>query len=116
MPEDVGFDQRGDLVAELELVQDLLHVGREAIQVGFEVGLELLLPGAGAQVAQGERGGIVEGLTGSLAQGGVLVGDPGLVEAASSCSSTACLVGSSTASSRRMTVMGRITSRYLPRT
>ena len=31
-------------------------------------------------------------------------------------SRTCCLVGSSTASSRRMTVMGSITSRYLPRT
>ena len=31
-------------------------------------------------------------------------------------SSTACLVGSSTASKRRRTVIGRITSRYLPRT
>ena len=31
-------------------------------------------------------------------------------------SSTACFVGSSTASRRRSTIIGRITSRYLPRT
>src|SRR5439155_19011418 len=31
-------------------------------------------------------------------------------------SSTACLVGSSTPSKRRRTIIGRITSRYLPRT
>ena len=109
-------DQRRNLVAELELVQDLLDVGREAVQVGLEVGLELLLLGPGAQVAQGERGGVVEGLPGRLAERSVLVGDARARRAASSCSSTASLVGSSTASSRRMTVMGRITSRYLPRT
>jgi hypothetical protein len=42
LAEDVGLDQGGDLVAELELVEDLLHVGREAVEVGFEVGLELV--------------------------------------------------------------------------
>ena len=40
--EDVRLDQRGDLVAEFELVEDLLHVGRKAVEIGFEIGLELL--------------------------------------------------------------------------
>jgi hypothetical protein len=42
------------LVAELEVVEDILDVGREAIEVGLEVGLELLLAGAGLEVTQGE--------------------------------------------------------------
>jgi hypothetical protein len=104
-----------DLVAELEVVEDVLHVGREAIEVGLEVGLELLLAGAAFEVAQRERRGVVERLAGRLAQRLVLVGDLRLVER-SFMSSTACLVGSSTASRRRRTVIGRITSRYLPRT
>jgi hypothetical protein len=44
-----------DLVAELEVLEDVLDVGREAVEVGLEVGLELLLAGAGLEVAQGER-------------------------------------------------------------
>ena len=113
--EGVGLRQARDLVAELEVVEDLLHVGREAVEVGLEVGPQLLLAGAGAQVAQRELRGVVEGLPGRLAQRGVLVGDARLVEVAF-MSSTACLVGSSTASRRRRTVIGRMTSRYLPRT
>jgi hypothetical protein len=54
VPEGVGLGQPRDLVAELEVLQDVLHVRREAVEVGLEVGLELLLAGAGAQVAQGE--------------------------------------------------------------
>ena len=38
--EDVGLDQGRDLVAELELVEDLLDVGRKAVQIRFEIGLE----------------------------------------------------------------------------
>ena len=112
---DVGIDQCGDLVAELELFQDLLDVRREAVEVGLEVRLELLCLGTGAQVSQGKGRVVVEGLAGRLAEGCGLAGDP----ASSSLffmSSTACLVDSSTASRRRMTTMGRITSRYLPRT
>ena len=44
--ERVGLRQPRDLVAELEVVEDLLHVRREAVEVGLEVGLELLLAGA----------------------------------------------------------------------
>ena len=111
----IGLGQPRDLVAELEVLEDILHVGRKAVEVGFKVGPELLLAGARPQVAQREVGGVVEGLSRRLAQGLVLVDDPGLVEQVF-MSSTACLVGSSTASRRRSTVMGRMTSRYLPRT
>jgi hypothetical protein len=44
--ENVGLDQGGDLVAELELVEDFLDIGRKAIKVSLEVGLELLRLGA----------------------------------------------------------------------
>ena len=105
-----------DLVAELEVVEDVLHVGREAVEVGLEVGLELLLAGAGLEVAQRELRGVVERLAGGLRAGP----RPGwrclALSSAAFMSSTACLVGSSTASRRRRTVIGRMTSRYLPRT
>jgi hypothetical protein len=68
------------LVAELEVVEDLLHVRREAVEVGLEVDAQLLLAGPRAQVTQGEAGGVVEGLAGCLAQRLVLVDDVRLVE------------------------------------
>jgi hypothetical protein len=46
--ERVGLREPRDLVAELEVLEDVLDVGREAVEVGLEVGLELLLAGAGA--------------------------------------------------------------------
>ena len=52
--ERVGLREARDLVAELEVVEDLLHVRREAVEVGLEVGLELLLARAGPEVAQRE--------------------------------------------------------------
>ena len=73
--EGVGFGQARDLVAELEVVEDVLDVGREAVEIRFEVGGELLAAGARPQVAQGERGGVVEGLAGGLSQGRVLFND-----------------------------------------
>ncbi len=77
--QDVGVNQGGNLVAELELVEYLLHVGREAVEIGFEVGAQLVGLGPGAQVAQGEWRGVVEGLTGGGAQGGLRIGDARVV-------------------------------------
>ncbi len=76
----VRFHQRGNLVAKLELLQNLLHVGREAVQVRLEVGSQLLLPPAGCKVAEPEGRGVVEGLAGGLAQRRILVGDAGRVQ------------------------------------
>ena len=109
------LDQPGNLVAELELLQDLLDVGREAVEVRFEVGPEPLLLADRSQVAEPEGGCVIEGLAGRLAQ---RLASWLVIPAASICSfmrSTASFVGSRTASRRRMTVMGRMTSRYLPR-
>ncbi len=50
--EDIGIDQRGDLVAELEFVEDLLNVGGEAVEIYHEVHLELPRLSAGAQVTR----------------------------------------------------------------
>ena len=41
-PERVSLRKPLDLVAELKVIQDVLNIGRERIQVGLEVGLELL--------------------------------------------------------------------------
>ena len=58
----VGPGQPRDLIAELEVFEDVLDVGREPVEPSPEVGFELLAIGAGAQVAEGELGGVVEGL------------------------------------------------------
>jgi hypothetical protein len=103
-----------ELVAELEVVEDVLDVGREAVEVVLEVGEELLLAAAGLEVAQGELRGVVEGLAAAAQRAARC----SVMPASSSIflvSSTFFLVGSSTASMRRMTHMGRITSGYLPR-
>ena len=76
----VGFGQSRDLVAELEVIEDVLHIGRKPVEVGCEVGRELLAIGAGSEVAQGELGCVVEGLFRRLAQGGILFDYAGLIE------------------------------------
>ena len=78
--EGVGLGQRRELVAELEVVEDVLDVGREAVEVVLEVGEELLLAAAGLEVAQGELRGVVEGLARGVAERGALLGDARLVE------------------------------------
>jgi hypothetical protein len=65
--ERVGARERRQLVAELEVLEDVLDVGREAVEVVLEVGQELLLAAAGLEVAQGELRGVVEGLAGGSA-------------------------------------------------
>ena len=76
----VGAGQSRNLVAELEVVEDVLHVGREPVEVGREVGGELLPVGACAQIPQGEAGGVVERLPRCLAQGRILLDHAGTVE------------------------------------
>ena len=115
--EGIGPRQPRDLIAELEVFEDVLDVGREPVEPSPEVGFELLAIGAGAQVTQGKLGGIVEGLSRDLSQGWILFDDAGVVEGGPSCLGLlACCPPVPTASSRRSTVIGRITSRYLPRT
>ena len=75
LAEAVGLGEPGDLIAKLEVLEDVLHVRREAVEVGHEVVLERLLRLAGLEVAQEEGRGVVEGLTGGGAEGVVLVGD-----------------------------------------
>ena len=76
----VGLREPRDLVTELEVLENVLHVGREAVEVGLEVGPELLPARAGPEVAQGELRGVVEGLSRRLPEGRVLLDDAGLVE------------------------------------
>jgi len=68
------------LVAELEVLENVLDVGREAVQVVLEVREQPLLAAARPEVAQGELRGVVERLAGGIAQGGALLGDAGAVE------------------------------------
>ena len=70
--EHVGIDERGDLVSEPELAEDLLDVGREAVEVRLEVGSKLLLLGLVCEVAEAKGRRVVEGLAGHPAQRSVL--------------------------------------------
>jgi hypothetical protein len=65
--ERVCLGERGQLVAKLEVLQDVLDVGREAVQVILEVGKQLLLATARLEVAQRELRGVVEGLARDVA-------------------------------------------------
>ena len=46
----VGLREPWDLVAKLEVVENVLHAGREPVEVGAEIRLKLLAASAGAQV------------------------------------------------------------------
>jgi hypothetical protein len=50
--EGIGLGEPRDDIAELEVGEDVLHVRRKAVEVGLEVVLELLLGGAGLEVAR----------------------------------------------------------------
>ena len=51
--EGVGLGEARDLVAELEVLEDVLDTRREAVEVVLEVGLELAAAGPGPEVLQG---------------------------------------------------------------
>ena len=76
----VGLRQPRDLVAELEVVEDVLHVGGEPVEPSPEVGLELLSVRAGAQVPQGELRCVVEVLFGHCSQRAILLDDASVIE------------------------------------
>lgn len=59
------------LLAEPEPADDLLYVGREPVEVGEEVGLELLR--GAEEIHQRERRGVVERLPGGLTEYPILV-------------------------------------------
>ncbi len=78
--ERIGLREARDLIAKLEVVEDILDVRREAVEIGLEVGLELLLAGAGLEVTQGEVRRVVKGLSRRLPQCLILVDDARFVE------------------------------------
>ena len=60
--ENVRIGHRRDLVAKLELLENLLDVRREAVEIRLEVRLERLRLGAARQVFQAERRSVAERL------------------------------------------------------
>ena len=76
----VGLGEARDLVAELEVLEDVLDAGGEAVEVVLEVGLQLVAAGAGAEVVEGELRGVVECLAGRLPERFLLLDDSLLVE------------------------------------
>ena len=71
---DVRIHQLLDLVAEVELGEDFLHVGREAVQVRNEVIAQALALAASLELGQREFRDVVEGLACRHAQRAVLLG------------------------------------------
>ena len=69
-----------DLVAEFEVVEDVLDVRGETVQVILKVGLELLVAGSRTQAHQGKLRSVVERLPGRLPQRGILFDDFEFVE------------------------------------
>src|SRR5204863_7986258 len=61
--ERVGPRKPRELIAELEALEDFLHVWREAVEISLEVGPQLLLARAGSKIAQRKARRVVEGLT-----------------------------------------------------
>ena len=47
-PERVSLGKAWDLIAKFEIVEDFLHVRREAVEIGFKVCLQLLLAAHGS--------------------------------------------------------------------
>ena len=76
----VGPGEPGDLVSELEAIEDVLHVRGKSVEVRFEVGPQLLAARASSQVAQGELRRVVERLSRCCSQCFVLVDDARRVE------------------------------------
>lgn len=76
----VRLNHCGNLIAELEFVENLLNVFRKAVEVGDEIRLELLGFGARGQILEAKRRGVAECLTGGIAKRRRLPGDFGLVQ------------------------------------
>ena len=66
--EDVCLDHSVDLIAELELLQDLLHIWRETIKICFKVRFQCLLLRTAGKVSQTERRCIAKSLSHHVAQ------------------------------------------------
>src|SRR5207249_2663693 len=60
--------------------QYLLDIWREAVEVSFEIGFKLLLASASFKITKSKIRRIVERLPGGLAEGGILIRNPRLVE------------------------------------
>ena len=76
----VRFGKCGQLIAEFEVLDDVLDVGRKAVEVVFKIGEQLLLTAAGLQVTQSKLRGVVECLSGGVAQRCSLFRDARLVK------------------------------------
>jgi hypothetical protein len=76
----VGLGEGCELVAKLEVLEDVLDVGREPVEVVLEIGKQLLLAAARFQIAQCELRRVVEGLPRRFAERSPLLGDARLVE------------------------------------
>ena len=78
--ERIGFGEARELIAELEVIEDLLYVGREAVEICLKIRPELLLACARAKVAQCKLRGIIKCFPRRLSQGHVLVGNASAIK------------------------------------
>ncbi|MDB6040332.1 MAG: hypothetical protein JWM99_4173, partial [Verrucomicrobiales bacterium] len=80
LAETVRLGKPGDLIPEFEILEDVLHVWRKAVEVGHEIVLKGLLRLARLEIAQEEGGGVVKSFTRGGAKGVVLIRDLFAVE------------------------------------
>ena len=113
--EGVGLGEARDLVAELEVFEDVLDGWREPIEVVREVGLEPLSAGPGPEVLRANFEVLWKAWLAASPSAAFWSTTP-MASSEAFMSRTDCFVVSRTASRRRSTVMGRMTSRYVPRT
>ena len=66
--ENVCLDHGIDLITELELLQNLLHIRREAVKICFKIRFQCLLLRTAGKVAQTERRRIAKSLSHHVAQ------------------------------------------------
>ncbi len=80
LTEGISLREAWNLIAKLKVGQNVLHVGREAVEVSFKIILQLLLSGSGLQITQEEGRRVVECLAGGHPQSAVLIDDSLAVE------------------------------------
>jgi len=77
----IGFGKPEDDVPKLEVDEYVLHIWREAVEVGIKVRCELLVAGASFQIAEREQRRVVECLTEGGTQRGPLRSKPAAIRA-----------------------------------
>ena len=77
---DISFDHCVNLISELELCQNFLHIRREAIKIRFKIRLQRLFLCTAGKVTQTERRSITKRLSSSIAECRPLICDTRIIQ------------------------------------